>query len=56
MYKYVVIFGYLIFDNYIVFNEIKDLKKFLKKLKRQYPSCHIQIFKSIELELNEIYE
>lgn len=53
MCQYIVIYGLLLDDFYIVLDNEKELKKFLKHLLKRCPNCHIQIFKSIEMELNK---
>ena len=56
MYKYIVQTNYFIDEEFFIFDDEKKLIKFLKKIKRQYPTCRIQIYKCIEMELNCYYE
>lgn len=56
MFKYVVIFGRLYDDNYIILENEKKLKKFLKYLFKLYPGCRVNIYKSIEMKVSDFYE
>lgn len=61
---YIVIYSYFenddindfFVDSYVVFTNLQVLEKFLKNLLIKHPNANVRIYKSIELELKEVYE